>query len=363
MENTHRLGVTLCSTARKHSGIFLHVHSTAGGDTENPWYRVAWISVFFSRPWVLCRTGAHRRVHRTSTSCFLFCTRTNRRKRRARSGVRGTCARRRVHRTAPAVSYGHLRPSSSTSHQHWLFLMLHQHPSVLQLLQLLLLQVLQVLQPRQLLLTTTTTTAATATKATATTTTTTKRLSQACLFFLFVSPSTMDLGWQPVTGAAQLGESDDCVLLGAMSSSRSPRPLPRIRTTQLPRRQMMARAGRWERAVLHRHVPELCARAGDPSAQDLKPFPSSSSSGSSCAAAGGTVGGCALSAWMRLALGSDAAGWVWTCVWRPSTEVYWNLEGTRHTQMTLSPDRVQRQPRAVYKYWARLRRLHLWSSL
>ena len=38
--------------------------------------------------------------------------------------------------------------------------------------------------------------------------------------------------------------------------------------------------------------------------------------------------------WMRLALGSDAFGRVWTCVWMPSTGVYWVLEGTRHTQRT-----------------------------
>ena len=38
--------------------------------------------------------------------------------------------------------------------------------------------------------------------------------------------------------------------------------------------------------------------------------------------------------WMRLALGSDAFGSVWTCVWMPSTGVYWMLEGTRHTQRT-----------------------------
>ena len=39
-------------------------------------------------------------------------------------------------------------------------------------------------------------------------------------------------------------------------------------------------------------------------------------------------------AWMRLALGTDAAGRVWTCVWKQSTEVYWCLEGTRHSQWT-----------------------------
>ena len=39
--------------------------------------------------------------------------------------------------------------------------------------------------------------------------------------------------------------------------------------------------------------------------------------------------------WMRLALSSDAFGRVWTCVWMPSTGVYWSLEGTRHTQRTL----------------------------
>ena len=32
--------------------------------------------------------------------------------------------------------------------------------------------------------------------------------------------------------------------------------------------------------------------------------------------------------WMRLALGSDAAGRVWTCVWKHSTGVHWCLEGT-----------------------------------
>ena len=38
--------------------------------------------------------------------------------------------------------------------------------------------------------------------------------------------------------------------------------------------------------------------------------------------------------WMRLALGSDAFGRVWTCVWMPSTGVCGILEGTRHTQRT-----------------------------
>ena len=41
-----------------------------------------------------------------------------------------------------------------------------------------------------------------------------------------------------------------------------------------------------------------------------------------------------LPAWMRLALGTDAAGWVWTCVWKQSTGIYWSSEGTRHTQWT-----------------------------
>ena len=41
-----------------------------------------------------------------------------------------------------------------------------------------------------------------------------------------------------------------------------------------------------------------------------------------------------LPAWMRLALGTDAAGQVWTCVWKQSTGVNWSLEGTRHTQWT-----------------------------
>ena len=41
-----------------------------------------------------------------------------------------------------------------------------------------------------------------------------------------------------------------------------------------------------------------------------------------------------LPAWMRLALGTDAAGRVWTCVWKQSTGIYWSLEGTRHTQWT-----------------------------
>ena len=33
-------------------------------------------------------------------------------------------------------------------------------------------------------------------------------------------------------------------------------------------------------------------------------------------------------AWMRLALGTDAAGRVWTWVWKQSTGVYWCLEGS-----------------------------------
>ena len=41
-----------------------------------------------------------------------------------------------------------------------------------------------------------------------------------------------------------------------------------------------------------------------------------------------------LPAWMQLALGTDAAGRVCTCVWKQSTGVYWCLEGSRHTQWT-----------------------------
>ena len=62
-----------------------------------------------------------------------------------------------------------------------------------------------------------------------------------------------------------------------------------------------------------------------------------------------------LPAWMRLALGSVAAGRVWTCVWRQSTGVHWSLEGTRHTQWT-RPEGFTASP------GARLREL-LWSSL
>ena len=37
---------------------------------------------------------------------------------------------------------------------------------------------------------------------------------------------------EPVTGAAQRRVGDDCVLLGGISTSRSPRPWPRVPTTQ-----------------------------------------------------------------------------------------------------------------------------------
>ena len=46
------------------------------------------------------------------------------------------------------------------------------------------------------------------------------------------------------------------MLLGGMSSSRSPRPLPRNTHHSAPRRPTMARAGEWGRAVLHGQVPE-----------------------------------------------------------------------------------------------------------
>ena len=114
--NPPRHGVTRCSMARKHSGICLQVHSMADGGTENSKYMVAWISVVSFNAKVICRTSAHsrvhrtstssvlyitsarRRVHRTSTGCILYCTRTHRQVRGARSGgVRGTCAHRRVH--------------------------------------------------------------------------------------------------------------------------------------------------------------------------------------------------------------------------------------------------------------------------
>ena len=66
-----------------------------------------------------------------------------------------------------------------------------------------------------------------------TTTTTTRRLTQACPFFLFASPVKWTPAGSPVQELLSVGEGDDCVLLGGMSRSRSPRPLPRTPTTQL----------------------------------------------------------------------------------------------------------------------------------
>ena len=109
-------------------------------------------------------------------------------------------------------------------------------------------------------------------------------------------------------------------------------------------------------------VRSLRPCAGDRSAQDPQPSSSSSSSGSSCAADGGTVGG-------RAIAGVDAACALLRCLWQGVDlrvdavhEVYWMLEGTRHTQRT-RPTGFTASPGRYIKYWARLRRLHLWSSL
>ena len=90
--------------------------------------------------------------------------------------------------------------------------------------------------------------------------------------------------------------------------------------------------------------------------QDLQLFPSSSSSGSFCAADSGTVGGRAIAC-------VDAAG---SRDRRHRQGVDLRLEAVHkdllepggHQAHTVDPPgRVHRQPRAVYKYWARLRRL------
>ena len=103
----------------------------------------------------------------------------------------------------------------------------------------------------------------------------------------------------------------------------------------------------------------LCRRAGYRSAQDLKQFPSSSSSGSSCAADGGTVGGSAIA-------GVVAAGARLRCRWQGVDlrveAVHGGLLGGHQVHPDDPPDRVYHQPRVENKYWARLRRL-LWSSL
>ena len=51
-------------------------------------------------------------------------------------------------------------------------------------------------------------------------------------------------------------EGADCVLLGGMSSSRSPRPLPRTPTTQLHGDRRWQGPGRWVRDEVHGQVPE-----------------------------------------------------------------------------------------------------------
>ena len=106
----------------------------------------------------------------------------------------------------------------------------------------------------------------------------------------------------------------------------------------------------------------LRPRAGDRIAQDLKPFLSYSSSGSSCTADGGTVGG-------RAIAGVDAACARLRCL-RQGVDlrvdaVHRDLlnPGGHQALPEDPPDRVHRQPRAVQKYWARLRCGSLWTSL
>ena len=66
-----------------------------------------------------------------------------------------------------------------------------------------------------------------------------------------------------------------------------------------------------------------------------------------------------------LARGTDIAGNTWCQVtehqgtkWR----AYWWMKGTRHV-LWAPPVGLHRQPRAGYKYWARLRFESLWTSL
>ena len=100
----------------------------------------------------------------------------------------------------------------------------------------------------------------------------------------------------------------------------------------------------------------LRPRAGDRSAQDVKPFlSSSSSSGFSCAAVGGTAGGCATAGrW-------SGAGMGLRCQW-PGLVTHLGLFGANQLvapglrpRPVEHPARDYRQPRAVYKYWARMR--------
>ena len=70
---------------------------------------------------------------------------------------------------------------------------------------------------------------------------------------------------------------------------------------------------------------------------------------------------CVITATLRevvLARFWDAAGCEW-CQYAGQRELCWWLSGTRHTQST-PPQKTHRQPRAVYKHWARLRRLRFW---
>ena len=102
-----------------------------------------------------------------------------------------------------------------------------------------------------------------------------------------------------------------------------------------------------------------CARAGDRRAQDLHPFPSSSSSGSSCAAAGGTAGGCARAPGTRQE--RSRRHLVPRCPAWGGRSCWW-MGGSRHVQW-VRPGGVHRQPRAVFNYWAGLRSWPLWTFL
>ena len=66
----------------------------------------------------------------------------------------------------------------------------------------------------------------------------------------------MDLSWQPVTGAAQRRRGRRLRAAWRHEQQSIAKALAAYTHHSAPRRQTMARAGRWERAVLHGQVPE-----------------------------------------------------------------------------------------------------------
>ena len=90
-----------------------------------------------------------------------------------------------------------------------------------------------------------------------TTTTTTRRLSQACpLFLVRHLCCEMDPSWQPVTGAAQRRRGRRLRAAWRHEQQSIAQALAAYTHHSALRRPTMARAGGWERAVLHGQVPE-----------------------------------------------------------------------------------------------------------